>query len=53
MQKIINAGILLVIALAIIYYLIPLLTGPLHAIALIVVVIGAIVGLLRIAGATF
>ncbi len=53
MDKIINAVILIAVALAIVYWFIPLLTGVLHTIALIVVVIGAIVGLMKIVGMWF
>jgi len=53
MDKIIQAVILLVIALAILYFLVPLLTGIFHTIVLILVVVGGIVGLMRIAGMWF
>jgi len=53
MDKIINAIILIVVALAIVYWLLPLLTGILHTIALVLVVVGAIVGLMKIAGMWF
>lgn len=53
MNQIISAAILLVIALLIIHFLVPLLTGIWATIALLVVVIGAIVGLMKIAGMWF
>ena len=53
MNQIIQAVILIVIAMLIIYFLLPLLTGIWHTAALIVVVIGAILGLMRIGGLWF
>jgi len=53
MDKIISAVILLVVAFLILTVLVPFLTGVWHTVAVIVVVVGAIVGLMKIVGAWF
>lgn len=53
MNQIIQAVVLLVVAFLIISFLIPLLTGIWHTVVLVVVVIGAILGLMKIAGMWF
>lgn len=53
MDKIIQAAILILIALGIIYFLVPLLSGFLHLLVLIVVIVGAIIGLMKIGGMWF
>lgn len=53
MDKIIQAVILIVIALGIIYFLVPLLSGFIHTLVLVVVIVGAIIGLMKIAGMWF
>jgi hypothetical protein len=53
MDKIISAAILLIVAYLILTFLVPFLSGVWATIANIVVVIGAIVGLMKIVGMWF
>lgn len=53
MNKLIAAAILVVIALLIMYFFVPMLPGIWHTAAIIIVPIGAIVGLMRIGGMEF
>lgn len=53
MDKIIAAGILLVVAYLILTFLVPFVHGTLATIVTIVVVLGAIVGLMKIVGMWF
>lgn len=53
MDKIISTIILIVIVWVIVAFLLPLLTGAVHAVAALVVAAGAIIGLMRIGGMWF
>ena len=53
MDKIISALIILVVAYCILAFLVPFLSGIWATIATIVVVIGAIVGLMKVVGMWF
>lgn len=53
MDKIISAAILILIVWVIVAFLLPLLTGTIHTIAAVVVAVGGIIGLMKIAGMWF